>query len=741
MSDFSYNPILKYPAVRSGLSMIASSLIFCGIGKYMKIEAASLSVQAKAFGIATAIQTAFLTCFSKSDEHHQPYVKRGVEQINYYLYSIITPLILIGMAVKNSKFKKHVLGTASIATGYFIFNRVLLRNIPIKVYSSDFEQRHRYIALSSRPIIRSRDLNLKGNLDITALPKKLCIIGTLNLEGCSNLTTMPEILKIESNFYNVYEHNFPVENKNSLNLKGCTSLTRLPRNLHIKKDLNLEGCTGLTSLPEGLIVEGDLNLKKCTNLRSLTEGLSVGGNINMLGCTSLTSLPEGLSVGGNLKAGVDRYDDATSCINLRSLPNNMTIRGNLDLEGCINLESLPENLRIGGELNLDGCTRIRAIPSTTHVGGDLSIARCTGITNLPENLDIPGSLHLCDCSNMEKLPLRMTVGGGLNLHSCTKLTSLHTNQYNGDLVLSNCTGILELPENLQVGGDFYLENNVFQSLPEGLQVQGELHVRNLNIKEFPEDLKELGGLELSQCQLIESLPEGLKVGDKGLSVAGCDRLNSLPNQMRVEGDVYIRNNIPELPDDLFIGGDLKYEGSRNKKGFSDDRPSLRKLSKGLHVGGDLFLHNSLIESLPEDLIVDGNFLLADSNLRRLPSWITKLGRCPKTNSQRTLQLYGTKISQSDINLLNQAYQGNPDISLSVPLFSSHEYSVNLVDTLESGKHLAILGISHLKNPTKQDVKTAFNKFASTNHPDKGGDSDTFIKGTEARDKLLKILDD
>ena len=55
--------------------------------------------------------------------------------------------------------------------------------------------------------------------------------------------------------------------------------------------LDLEGCTGLTSLPENLSVGGSLNLEGCTGLTSLPENLSVGGYLNLEGCTGLIDYP------------------------------------------------------------------------------------------------------------------------------------------------------------------------------------------------------------------------------------------------------------------------------------------------------------------------------------------------------------------------------------------------------------------------------------------------------------------
>ena len=55
--------------------------------------------------------------------------------------------------------------------------------------------------------------------------------------------------------------------------------------------LDLCGCTGLTSLPENLSVGGFLDLRGCTGLTSLPENLSVGGFLYLEGCTGLIDCP------------------------------------------------------------------------------------------------------------------------------------------------------------------------------------------------------------------------------------------------------------------------------------------------------------------------------------------------------------------------------------------------------------------------------------------------------------------
>jgi len=56
-----------------------------------------------------------------------------------------------------------------------------------------------------------------------------------------------------------------------------------PEGLSVSGSLDLSGCTGLTSLPEGLSVNGYLDLNECTGLTSLPEGLSVSGSLYLSG--------------------------------------------------------------------------------------------------------------------------------------------------------------------------------------------------------------------------------------------------------------------------------------------------------------------------------------------------------------------------------------------------------------------------------------------------------------------------
>ncbi|MFN0052803.1 MAG: DUF6745 domain-containing protein [Planctomycetales bacterium] len=87
----------------------------------------------------------------------------------------------------------------------------------------------------------------------------------------------------------------------------------------------------------------------------------------------------------------------------------------------------------------------------------------------------------------------------------------------------------ELPQNLTI--DFLnLADSSIERLPSGLVVQ-ELDLSGTAVRELPEDLNVRTRLNLSGCDLLEVLPQDLKVG--ALNVAGCTGLRGLPEGLDV----------------------------------------------------------------------------------------------------------------------------------------------------------------------------------------------------------------
>ena len=90
---------------------------------------------------------------------------------------------------------------------------------------------------------------------------------------------------------------------------------------------------------------------------------------------------------------------------------------------------------------------------------------------------------------------------------------------------------------------------------------GNLNLDNcLLLKSLPNGLKVSGHLILNGCKGLESLPDGLEVGGY-LDLSGCISLESLPADLKVGRDLYVYGctSLAELPQDqknIKVGGQI-----------------------------------------------------------------------------------------------------------------------------------------------------------------------------------------
>ena len=82
------------------------------------------------------------------------------------------------------------------------------------------------------------------------------------------------------------------------------------------------------------------------------------------------------------------------------------------------------------------------------------------------------------------------------------------------LDLRDCALLKSLPDGLKVGGNLNLDRcTSLESLPAGLKVKDYLLANGCtSLRSLPADLVISGGLELNHCTNLESLPTGLVVG-------------------------------------------------------------------------------------------------------------------------------------------------------------------------------------------------------------------------------------
>lgn len=92
----------------------------------------------------------------------------------------------------------------------------------------------------------------------------------------------------------------------NLDFSDRTNIRSLPDNLRVSGSLFLDGCRSLTSLPDNLQVQ-DLSLRGCSSLTSLPDKLKVGGDLDLSYCTNLNSLPNWITTIGPRADGETRH--------------------------------------------------------------------------------------------------------------------------------------------------------------------------------------------------------------------------------------------------------------------------------------------------------------------------------------------------------------------------------------------------------------------------------------------------
>jgi len=135
--------------------------------------------------------------------------------------------------------------------------------------------------------------------------------------------------------------------------------------------------------------------------------------------------------------------------------------------------------------------------------------------------------------------------------------------------------------------------------------RGTLEISSSKIKEFPKGLKVKQSLKIKGTQ-ITIIPGDVEVG-KNIHIIDAPVKHF--NLTEVNGGLYIYNSeIEFLPDNLNVKGDLTLDNSR-----------IKKLPKGLKVGEDLDLEGTDIKELPANLKVpNGHLILSETKIKELP---------------------------------------------------------------------------------------------------------------------------
>lgn len=430
----------------------------------------------------------------------------------------------------------------------------------------------------------------------------------------------------------------------------------------------------LRTFPQQLTINGSLRIRNCPHFTGLPADIQVTGYIGITNCPSFRTLPPRFRTQKSLYI--------SHCKNFTELPEGMDIRGRFTISTCP-LSQLPSRLRIGENLEIDNCRGITALPLDTVVGGGLRI-NASRIVSIPPNFASLKFLYLEDCIDLVELPEKLTIFDPLQYDSDAQ------RGLSKDLILFNCFSLDHLPQGLRV------EGNLKVSRDEGMLPPG---FRELYCGGFTEDLRRFLPPERDPCE----------------------------------------HKIRELPDYLFVGGNVEFHHHRTFRSNFKDYPTLRSIGKGVRIEGDLILPGGCsIEELPEDLFIGGNIDLSYVKLKRLPSWITKIG--PKKNGEvRDINLKGTQIRQEDIDFLKRG--SFPGIQFFVDDYQEMFFKEDPYDIYEVQENLRELGLDSFNRPTKKEIKKAYYRLAKIYHPDKSQETaERFQKIQGAYAKLTERTD-
>jgi hypothetical protein len=268
---------------------------------------------------------------------------------------------------------------------------------------------------------------LFGSRRIAKLPDDIKVNGSVVLEGCTKLVSLPNDFVVDG----------------ILNL-SYTHITSLPKGLVVRDNLLLIG-TNIEELPDDLVVGGDLDLS-ISHIKSLPENLTIGGNLILCGCTDILSLPKGLKIGGFL---------VLRDVNIESLPDDIIIYRDITLYHLKGF-SIPENFTVYGDLSIIECNNI-SLPENLTV--NRLYVRYTKNISLSKSFISRGSISFETVSNVS-IPEGFTVYKGFQIFNSNIESPL-----NGFKISNSCPKKLVFPDPVFIwesnGKQYIKVDNIF----------------------------------------------------------------------------------------------------------------------------------------------------------------------------------------------------------------------------------------------------------------------------------------
>lgn len=200
-----------------------------------------------------------------------------------------------------------------------------------------------------------------------------------------------------------------------LNVSHTPGLRELSADMRIGKGLYLKGCSNLTVLPEGMKVRGDVNIEG-SGIRALPESMrelngkfyagpgfeslldNMHANKMFLKNANIKEIPANLCVTGELMR-------VTECSELEIMHGGFD-RGYAWFEDCQMLKSI-EGPFTGSHLEACNCQSLVSLPDTLPLIG-LVVPKCPSLERLPlrrPRLDVPmWSFDISDCERITSIP-------------------------------------------------------------------------------------------------------------------------------------------------------------------------------------------------------------------------------------------------------------------------------------------------------------------------------------------------
>jgi hypothetical protein len=285
--------------------------------------------------------------------------------------------------------------------------------------------------------LRVQTLVLDGCSELTELPEDLCTenlciqhcpkLRTLDrlppgvkglwIEHAPELVGLPETVNLESAFH----------------LSACPRLQRLPEVIKARF-VKISHCPGLQMIVGKIrceriefaslfhLAELDLDLESSGDLDVTLPSLQTLRIRGVLGARLRIACP--VLENAYLDLSVKEFALIENCRSLESLDGSIRVKGNLAIRRNPRLMSLPTG-NVGGRLGLEDLPAIRSLdPNLLASSRSLRIFRCAVLAGLPERVRLGSSMELLDLPELDHWPESLEVST-LTVLGCPQLAPPH----------------------------------------------------------------------------------------------------------------------------------------------------------------------------------------------------------------------------------------------------------------------------------------------------------------------------